>query len=97
MNYRKILIVEDDTHISQMLFELLLHNDYKPVAAYSGTEALLLLPHDSFSLILLDLMLPGKTGEEVLAEIRSRSAIPVIKSIGKRTTSYDIINLVRYL
>jgi len=74
----KILVIEDDIHISQMLCELLKQNSYAPVAAYSGTEALLLLPGGGFSLILLDLMLPGKTGEEVLAEIRTHLSIPVI-------------------
>jgi len=94
MNNRKILIVEDDTHISQMLCELLRQNDYEPVAAYSGTEALLLLTHGSFSLILLDLMLPGKTGEEVLAEIRSKSAIPVIV-LTARTDSETTVKLLQ--
>ena len=90
MNNRKILIVEDDAYISQMLCELLRQNDYEPVAAYSGTEALLLLAHGSFSLILLDLMLPGKTGEEVLAEIRSNSAIPVIVLTARTDTETTV-------
>jgi len=74
-----ILIIEDDIHISGLLCDLLRQNGYAPAAAYSGTEALLLLPQGDFALILLDLMLPGKTGEEVLAEIRGGSlSIPVI-------------------
>jgi len=75
---KKILIVEDDVHISEMLCRLLGQHDYKPVAAYSGTEALLLLEQESFSLVLLDLMLPGKAGELVLDELREKSAVPVI-------------------
>jgi DNA-binding response OmpR family regulator len=77
----KILIIEDDSHINQMLCELLSRNNYTPFAAFSGTEALLLLQSGQFSLILLDLMLPGKTGAEVLEEIRrdsKHSAVPVI-------------------
>jgi len=74
----KILVIEDDIHISGMLCELLKQNGYTPVAAYSGTEALLLLPQGGFSLLLLDLMIPGKTGEEVLAELRTSLSIPVI-------------------
>ena len=74
----RILVIEDDIHISEMLCELLKRNAYEPVAAYSGTEALLLLPQGGFSLVLLDLMLPGKSGEEVLAEIRTALSIPVI-------------------
>ncbi|MCL1919092.1 MAG: response regulator transcription factor [Peptococcaceae bacterium] len=74
----KILIVEDDIHINEMLVELLRYNGYAPSAAYSGTEALLLLSQDSFALVLLDLMLPGKTGEHVLSTIRLSSNLPVI-------------------
>ena len=74
----KILVAEDDAHISGLLCELLTRNGYRPVAAYSGTEALLLLSQGGFSLVLLDLMLPGKTGEQVLGDIRRSSNIPVI-------------------
>ncbi|MCL2569434.1 MAG: response regulator transcription factor [Oscillospiraceae bacterium] len=74
----KILVIEDDIYISEMLCALLKQSGYAPVAAYSGTEALLLLPQGGFSLVLLDLMLPGKPGEEVLAEIRARLSLPVI-------------------
>jgi len=75
---KRMLIVEDDIHISQMLCDLLKQQHYATVAAYSGTEALLLLSQEGFSLILLDLMLPGKTGEQVLEEIRIKTNVPVI-------------------
>jgi len=75
---KKILIVEDDNHINEMLCELLRQNNYTPASAFSGTEALLLLQQNDFALILLDLMLPGKPGEVVLAEIRLHSPTPVI-------------------
>ena len=74
----KILIVEDDIHINEMLCELLSKAGYEPVSAYSGTEALLILPQGGFSLVLLDLMIPGKTGEDVLAKIRKNSDVPII-------------------
>ena len=91
---RRILIVEDDIYINGMLYELLRKNNYLPVAAYSGTEALLLFPQDSFSLILLDLMLPGKTGEQVLEEIRINSSVPVIV-LTARTDKDTTVNLLR--
>jgi len=90
----KILIVEDDTHISEMLCHLLQQNNYAPTAAYSGTEALFALPHNDFSLILLDLMLPGKTGEEVLEEIRKTSCVPIIV-LTARTDKETTVNLLR--
>jgi len=79
MVLKKILIIEDDTHINEMLSELLGQNGYAISSAYSGTEALLLLSQDNFSLILLDLMLPGKTGEEVLQKARQQGIVsPII-------------------
>jgi DNA-binding response OmpR family regulator len=90
----KILVVEDDAHISEMLCELLALHGYETTAAYSGTEALLLLPGGGFSLVLLDLMLPGKTGEQVLAEIRKSSNMPVIV-LTARTDKETTVRLLR--
>ena len=90
----KILVVEDDIHINEMLCQLLRQNEYKPIAAYSGTEALLTLSQHEFSLILLDLMLPGKTGEEVLGELRADSTVPVIV-LTARTDKETTVNLLR--
>lgn len=74
----KILIVEDDLKISTMLKTLLTKNHYEVKSAFSGTEAILLLQNESFHLVLLDLMLPGLTGEEVLEKINEQFKIPVI-------------------
>jgi len=90
----KILVVEDDMHINAMLCELLAQSGYAVSAAYSGTEALLLLSQDKFSLLLLDLMLPGKTGEDVLQEIRTASNIPVIVLTAK-TDKETTVKLLR--
>lgn len=74
----KILVVEDDPKVNKMVQTLLRKNEYKVVAAFSGTEALLLLEKESFDLILLDLMLPGLSGEEILAKINEEFQIPII-------------------
>ena len=74
----KILIVEDDTSINNMLKEALEKSGYTCEQAFSGTEARLLIEMNTFSLVLLDLMLPGINGEEVLNIIRSKGNTPVI-------------------
>jgi len=70
-----ILIVDDDIHIGNMLEEVLLKEGFAVSRAYSGTEALLLLTTARPNLVLLDLMLPGLSGEEVLKKLQG---IPVI-------------------
>ncbi|WP_333859570.1 response regulator transcription factor [Clostridium sp.] len=74
----KILIVEDDPKINKMVQTLLRKNKYVVSSAFSGTEALLLLEKESFNLILLDLMLPGLSGEEILTKINEEFQIPII-------------------
>lgn len=76
---KKILVIEDDFDISNLI-KTTLENEYAVSQAYSGTEAILLLKLEQFDLILLDLMLPGKSGEEVLHEIRDKlkMSLPII-------------------
>lgn len=74
-----ILVVEDDTNINQLLRTVLEKAGYKVIQAFSGTEAKLVLKLEKeISLVLLDLMLPGISGEEVLRDIREKGNIPVI-------------------
>lgn len=75
---QKILIVEDDTGINGLLKEALSKEGYETEQAFSGTEARMMLSMNSYALVLLDLMLPGITGEEVLSEIRKKGNVPVI-------------------
>ena len=62
----KILIIEDDPTINDMLGEALTRSGYECVSAYSGTEGILRMEQGNISLVLLDLMLPGMGGDEVL-------------------------------
>lgn len=69
--HTNILIVEDDNDINKMLNELLTLNGYHTIQAFSGTEALLHLKNDAPAAVILDLMLPGMTGEELLSHIKT--------------------------
>lgn len=72
---KRILIIDDDEHIGNLEQELLEREGYAVLRAYSGTEALLLLKRTCPDLVLLDLMLPGLSGEALLPEL---DGIPVI-------------------
>lgn len=72
---KSIAVIDDDIHIGNMLQEVLSREGYRVLRAYSGTEALYLLSQSKPDLVLLDLMLPGLSGEEVLPHIRG---VPVI-------------------
>lgn len=72
---KTIAIIDDDIHIGDMLEELLKRENYAVLRAYAGTEAVYLLEQNAPDLVLLDLMLPGLSGEEVLPKIKG---IPVI-------------------
>ena len=74
-----IMVVEDDTNINNLLKTALEKARYKVLQAFSGTEAELILQmNESIALVLLDLMLPGISGEEVLKHIREKGNLPVI-------------------
>ncbi len=72
---KNILIIDDDIYIGNVLEEALAREGYRVSRAYSGTEALFVLSQSKPDLVLLDLMLPGLNGEEVLPQIEG---IPVI-------------------
>ena len=91
---KKILIAEDDGDINNMLCDLLSQNGYIPVSAYSGTEALMCFADDKYDLVLLYLMLPGKTGFDVLSEIRANSLVPVI-ALTAVSDKENIVNLLK--
>ena len=79
-----ILVIDDDMHIGNLLEEALSGEGYRVTRAYSGTEAQLVLAKARPDLILLDLMLPGISGEELLGQIRG---IPVIVVSAKADTA----------
>ena len=87
---RKILIIDDDVTIGDLEQEVLEREGYAVQRAYSGTEALLLLKDSRPDLVLLDLMLPGLPGEEVLPQLQG---IPVIV-VSARASVEDKVDLL---
>lgn len=87
---KTVLIVDDDVCIGDMLQEVLVKEGYRAARAYSGTEALLYLSGNRPDLILLDLMLPGLSGEELLPLIEG---IPVIV-VSARSETADKVDLL---
>ncbi|NLJ95401.1 MAG: response regulator transcription factor [Clostridiaceae bacterium] len=76
-----ILIIEDDTNINNLIAEALRKAGLNSKQAFSGTEGILYLENQKnqpLDLVILDLMLPGLSGNEVLAQIRQKYNIPVI-------------------
>ena len=71
----KILIVDDDTTIQSLLTELLTNEGYSVYNSYSGTETILLLEKENYELILLDLMLPGINGEDIIKRVHNTPII----------------------
>lgn len=89
-----ILIVEDDTNINNLLKRALEKDGYRCTQAFSGTESLLLLAQQSVSLIILDLMLPGMSGENVLKTIRKKWHTPIIVLTAKDSLD-DKVDLLK--
>ncbi|MGX7106466.1 response regulator transcription factor [Hutsoniella sourekii] len=92
----QILIVEDDQAIHQLIEEILKKtNLYEVASAYSGTEAVLQLQHRSFDLILLDLMLPGLSGHQVLQTIQDKyhGGVIVVSAVGELDDKVQLLRL----
>ena len=90
----KVLIIEDDKEISDMLLDFLSKNGFVADAAPNGLVGLKQAVSGDYSLILLDLMLPFKSGDELLREMRKFSDVPVIVLSAKSLTQ-DKVDLLR--
>lgn len=74
----KILVVEDENDINKLICSILENKGHRARAAFSGTEALMCLENEKWDMILLDLMIPGISGEEVILKIREITKAPII-------------------
>ena len=92
MDQIKILVVEDDTDINMLIKKILEKNDINVIQAFSGTEAQLRLSMDHYDVVLLDLMLPGITGEQLIPMICEKS-IPIIV-LSAKVSLKDRVNVL---
>ncbi len=89
----KILLVEDDTEISEMLKNFLMTENFEVVTAYDGESACEKFFADEYSIVLLDLMIPKMNGMEVMKTIRASSTVPIIILSAKDTDSDKTLGL----
>lgn len=93
MNKHKILLIEDDTEISEMLTNYLMTENYEVICAADGQEACNQFDTSTFSLVLLDLMIPKISGMDVMQYIRKNSVVPVIIVSAKDTEADKTLGL----
>lgn len=94
MEKKSILVIEDDQEINLLLKSILVQENYQVTSAYSGSEGILRIENSDYNLILLDLMLSGMTGEELLEKIRANgNQTPVMVISAKQ----DIAEKVKVL
>jgi two-component system phosphate regulon response regulator OmpR len=90
---KKVLIVDDDARLRKLLKEYLEGNDFQVLALEDGAEALSTVRKESPDMVILDIMLPGKDGLEVLREIRTVHSVPVIMLTAKGEETDRIVGL----
>lgn len=95
METARILVVEDDIDINNLLKELLSGEGYQVQGSFSGTEAMLWLEKEQFDLVILDLMLPGITGEEVLERIKEKNIDTTVIAVSAKDDSKSKIHMLR--
>jgi two-component system response regulator MtrA len=88
---QRILVVDDDTALAEMVGIVLRGDGFEPVLCPDGAKALAAFRAAKPDLVLLDLMLPGSDGIEVCRQIRAESGVPIIMLTAKSDTS-DVVN-----
>lgn len=89
----KILLVEDDREIREMLHDFLTAENFKVICAVDGQEACQVFDTDTYSMVLLDLMIPKVTGLDVMRYIRRTSTVPIIILSAKDSETDRILGL----
>ena len=89
----RVLVVDDDTALSEMLGIVLANEGFEPVFCANGDEALAVFRDKRPDLVLLDLMLPGRDGVDVCRQIRAESGVPIVMLTAKVDTIDVVVGL----
>ena len=89
----KVLIVDDDRKLCRLIRDYLEPLGYEVSAAYTGPDGLEVALRDSFSAVILDVMLPGLNGFDVLRRLREKSGVPVLMLTGRGEEADRIVGL----
>ena len=89
----RVLVVDDDRKLCRLIHDYLEPLGYEVTAAYNGPEGLEIALQESFSAVILDVMLPGMNGFDVLRELRAKSAVPVLMLTGRGEEPDRIVGL----
>lgn len=87
---KRILVIEDDKEINDLLCKALQKNGYEPIPAFTGIQGVDYIKNSKFDIVLLDLMLPYKSGDTILVELRQFTNIPVLVISAKELTQTKI-------
>ena len=92
-NEKKVLIVDDEKNICELIRLYVEKEGYKTVFAYDGEQAISVFETEKPDIILLDVMMPKKDGWQVCREIRAKSDVPVIMLTAKGETIDKVLGL----
>ena len=88
---QKILIIEDDVNINQMIAEYLWENGYECDQSFSGSEGALRFSMEKYALVILDLMLPGRSGEELIEKMAGKVPVIVLSAKSELDSKVDLL------
>lgn len=90
---KRILIIDDDIELSELLSEFIRSEGFNVVSVFDGDDGLESLLEGSFDLVILDIMLPGQSGLEILKRIRLESLVPVLMLTARGDDTDRIVGL----
>ena len=93
MSTARILVVDDDPDFVEIMRTILEANDYEVISAANGNQGLAQVKEHKPDLLILDIMMPGRSGLDICREVRSRSAVPIIILTAKDAEVDKVVGL----